>query len=439
LSAHDKFDFGEGHQENLQDHKTAEEMISDAVDTAILKASFPDAQELNRLIQKLGKKNILEFVNSKVPLEDIKSMVLDRDDHLEKRDLSIGFMPIACATPIVMAEPMGFYCRHGLTMSLKKASGWANVRDWTIKGKIDGAHMLCTMPLAITLGMEKSTKKFVMPAVEDNNGSALTMHIRYAHIRDPIYFKGMTFAVPYKYSMHNYLLRYYLAEHNLHPDRDVKIIEVSPTKMIQSLSDGKVDGIFAPEPFNQQAVYEKLGYIFLLSKDIWDGHPCCAFSVSSEFTQHYPNTFKALFKAIVDATLFCSSVNNRQHIARVIAPKKYLNQPVELLEQVLMGRFPDGRGCWRHDPNRIHFDPFPWHSMAVWILTQMKRWGQIKGDFNYRDIAEHIYLAEECDVEIKNLGYKKRGKTYRHHMIMNHSFDPFKAHQYESNFKIRST
>ena len=32
----------------------------------------------------------------------------------EKKDLKIGFIPITCATPIIMAEPMGFYKKYGL-------------------------------------------------------------------------------------------------------------------------------------------------------------------------------------------------------------------------------------------------------------------------------------------------------------------------------------
>jgi nitrate/nitrite transport system substrate-binding protein len=376
----------------------------------------------------------MEHINANLPLEAIKSIALENNQPLEKKDVSIGFIPITCATPIIMAEPMGFYHRHGLNMSLKKASDWEVVKNWAMKDEIDAAHMLCTMPLAMTLGLESSPKKFVMPAVEDNNGSALTIHRKYNSIKTTQEMKGMTIAIPYKFSMHNYLLRYYLAENQLNPDKDITIIEVPPPKMLEALEKGEIDAFFAPDPFNQLAVLNKIGFIYLLSKEIWDGHPCCAFSVSEEFTQQCPNTFKALFKAIVDATLFCSSMNNRKHIAKIIAPEPYLNQPVEILEQVLLGQYPDGRGVWKREPRRIHFDPFPWQSMAVWILTQMKRWGQVSDDFNFRDIAEKVYLAEDCDNEIKCLGYKKRGKSYTQHKIMNKVFDPFKAQQYLDSF-----
>lgn len=52
----------------------------------------------------------------------------------------------------------------------------------------------------------------------------------------------------------------------------------------------------------------------------------------------------ALFKSIVDATHYASKPENRVEIAGVLSPANYLNQPRELLEQVLTGRFPDGLG-----------------------------------------------------------------------------------------------
>lgn len=432
-------DLGDSHSSNPSSGGSPEEVCSEVLDDAVIKAVFPDRGQRNKALGDIGKKELLSQIKKHVPIDDLKDEMATSGEELEKPNLSIGFIPITCATPIIMAEPMGFYRRHGLQVKLKKAEGWEQVRDWAMEGSVDAAHMLCTMPLAISLGCEHSSETFLMPAVEDNNGSAFTLHRRLSNIEHPSQLKGMTIAIPYRYSMHNYLLRYYLSDYGLDPDRDLNIVEISPPKMLAALKRGEVDGYFAPEPFNQLAVAEEVGFIYLLSKEIWDGHPCCGFSVSEDFTQRNPNTFKALFKTIVDASLFSSSINNRRHIAKVIAGEQYLDQPVEILEQVLMGEFPDGRGRWRKEPQRIDFDPYPWQSMAVWIMTQMKRWGHVSEDFNYRDVAEKVYLAEQCDEEIRCLGYKKRGHGYRRHFIMNSQFDPYKAEQYSQRFPKRSS
>jgi ABC-type nitrate/sulfonate/bicarbonate transport system substrate-binding protein len=70
----------------------------------------------------------------------------------ERVVLKVGFIPITCATPIIMAHPMGFYAKHGLDVDVVKTAGWAVIRDKTLNKEYDAAHMLSPMPLAITLG-----------------------------------------------------------------------------------------------------------------------------------------------------------------------------------------------------------------------------------------------------------------------------------------------
>jgi nitrate/nitrite transport system substrate-binding protein len=244
--------------------------------------------------------------------------------------------------------------------------------------------------------------------------------------------------VPFDFSMHNYLLRYFLAEGGVHPDKDVQIRIVPPAEMVANLKAGNVDGYLGPDPFNQRAVYENAGFIFKLSKDIWDRHPCCAFVVTKEFATRYPNTFGAMWRAIVDATHYASDPAHRKEIAAAIAPANYMNQPVTVLEQVLTGTYADGLGNIKKEPNRIDFDPYPWHSMAIWILTQMKRWGHVKGDINYQSVAEQVYLAAGCDRVAKELGYPAHNATTMKHTIMGRAFDPSQPEAYVKSFKIHS-
>lgn len=91
----------------------------------------------------------------------------------------------------------------------------------------------------------------------------------------------------------------------------------------------------------------KIDFIHLLSKDIWPGHPCCAFAAKRQLAERMPGTFKALLFAILDATEYAHRPENRKAIAAAIAPRNFLNQPVEVVEQVLTGTFPDGLGNMR--------------------------------------------------------------------------------------------
>jgi nitrate/nitrite transport system substrate-binding protein len=418
---------------------TAEERLEQAVETAIERAIF-GGNELarRRFLQLVGAGTAAAVIRSVFPLERATALAQEKVKGLEKKDLTVSFIPITCAIPIIMAEPMGFYARHGLNVTVRRAAGWAVVRDWAINKEVDATHMLSPMPLSITLGAGSPAVPYFMPAVENLNGQAITLHNRHKGVQGPQDMKGFRFCVPFDYSMHNYLLRYYLAEGRLHPDKDVQIRVVPPPEMVANLKAGNVDGYLAPDPFNQRAVYENAGFIFLLSKDLWDGHPCCAFAISQEFARTFPNTFLALFNSIVDATHYAPKTENRKAIAEAIAPKNYLNQPTVVLEQVLTGRYADGLGNIKEVPDRINFDPFPWHSMAMWILTQMKRWKHVDGDLDYRKVAEQVYLAAECDKISRELGYSAHEQTYAAHTVMGRVFDPAQPEDYVRSFAIHS-
>jgi nitrate/nitrite transport system substrate-binding protein len=336
-----------------------------------------------------------------------------------------------------MAHPMGFYSKYGLDVEVIKTAGWAVARDKSLNREYDASHMLSPMPLAMTLGVGSGAEHFLMPAVENINGQAITLHKKHKDKRDPKQWKGFRFGVPFEYSMHNFLLRYYVAEHGLDPDQDIQIRVVPPPEMLANLRAENLDGYLAPDPFNQRAVWENVGFIHMLTKEIWDGHPCCAFACSREFARTMPNTFGALFRAIVDATHYASKHENRKEIAEAIAPRAYLNQPVPVVEQVLTGRYADGLGNVQNVPDRIDFDPFPWHSMAVWILTQMKRWGYIKEEVNYAAVAEQVYLATECGELMRELGYEPPKETYKGFTVMGKAFDYGDPEGYVNSFAIR--
>lgn len=423
----------------LSSVETEEDIIDRAVENAVVKAVFGGNETTRREFFKIvGSAAALSLISNIFPLEKAKAWAKELPGKLEKTNLKIGFIPITCATPIIMAHALKLYEKYGFKdVEVVKASGWAMIRDWAINKQTDCTHMLCPMPLAITMGVGSQSVPFYMPAVENVNGQAITLHIKHKGIKSAKEMKGFTFCVPFDYSMHNFLLRYFLAEDGVDPDKDVKIRVVPPPEMVANLKAGNVDGYLAPDPFNQRAVYEGAGFIFMLSRDIWPGHPCCAFATSKEFATTMPNSFKAVFRAIVEATFYAHKMENRESIAELIAARNYLNQPVEVVKQVLTGKFPDGLGNTHDIPDRIDFDPFPWHSMAVWILTQMKRWNYIKGDVDYKKIAEEVFLAADCAKHMKELGYEAPATTYKKHKIMGREFDPDKPTQYLEMFTIK--
>ena len=416
--------------------QSQEKTYEGVVASAVMRQIFPKDAARRAFLKSVGASTALAALSQFFPLKTATEAFAE-GGAIEKKDLKVGFIPITCATPIIMAKPMGFYEKHGLNVDVIKTAGWAVIRDKTLNKEYDAAHMLSPMPLAISLGAGSNPVPYAVPAIENINGQAITFSIKHKDKRDPKSWKGFKFAVPFDYSMHNYLLRYYLAEHGLDPDQDVQIRAVPPPEMVANLRADNIDGFLGPDPMNQRAVLDGVGFIHLLSKELWDGHPCCAFAASKEFIASSPNTYAALLKAIIDATAFAHKPENRKQIAEAIAPANYINQPVTVLEQILTGTFADGLGTVKKDANRVDFDPFPYESFAVWILTQMKRWGQIKGDVDYAAVAKQVFLATDTTRLMKEVGLTPPAATSKSFVVMGKTFDPAKPEDYVNSFAIK--
>ena len=108
-----------------------------------------------------------------------------------------------------------------------------------------------------------------------------------------------------------------------------------------------------------------------------------------------------------------------------------------VVEQVLTGTYADGLGGVKRDPARISFDPFPYESFAVWMLTQMKRWGQIKGDIDYQAIAKQVFLATDTAKIMKEAGFEAPASTTKSFTVMGKPFDPAKPAEYLNSFAMK--
>lgn len=345
---------------------------------------------------------------------------------LEKTDLQVGFIPITCATPIIMSEPLGFYQKHGLNVKVVKMPSWAAVRDSAIAGELDAYHMLAPMPIAMTLGLGSASFGVKLASIENINGQAITVASKYKDtVKGPADFKGFTIGVPFPYSMHNLLLRYYLATGGIDPDQDVKIEAVPPPDSVAKLAVGDIDAMLMPDPFNQRAVFEEAGFIHLLTKDLWPGHPCCAFAASDAWISENPNTFRALNKAIIDGAGYASDMANRTEIATAISERQFLNQPEEVVAAVLTGEFDDGLGNTQSVPDRIDFDPYPWQSFAHWISSQLVRWDFLPEDqANYDAIGEEVFLTDLARELAEEVGQTPPSEEFRTEKLQFDTFDP---------------
>src|SRR6201991_1138042 len=409
-----------------------EKRYEGVVASAVMRAVFPQDAARRAFLQSVGASTALAALSQFFPLKTATE-VFAQAGTPEKKDLKVGFIPITCATPIIMAAPLGFYSKQGRNVEVVKTAGWAVIRDKTINKEYDASHMLAPMPIAISLGLGANAIPFAVPAIENINGQGIVLALKHKDKREPKDWKGMKFAIP----IDNYLLRYSLAEHGVDPDTDVQLRSVPPPEMVANLRADNIDGFLAPDNICQRAIYDGVGFMHILSKEIWDGHPCCSFAASREFITGSPNSFAALTRAIVDATAYASKAENRKQIAEAIAPANYINAPVTVLEQVLTGTYADGLGGVKTDAKRVDFDPFPWQCFAVWMRTQVSRWCQIKGNVDYKAVAEQVYLAPDTKKLMTEMGLSPPATAYKSFRGMGKTFDQAKPEDYLASFKIR--
>jgi nitrate/nitrite transport system substrate-binding protein len=410
--------------------------MADVVRGAALRAVFGGSPTRRALLGSLGTAAALGILETVMPLGTLQAMAEDKAKP-EKSELTIGFIDITCATPLCVADKLGLFSENGLDVELVRTPSWAVISERLSSGAYEASHVLTPQPLSITLGLRGAPQPTALALVQNTNGDSITLALKHKEKRDPASWRGMTFAVPFEISMQNLLLRYYLAEHGIDPDRDVTIKPVPPPEMVANMKAGILDGFLAPDNAAQLAVYTGAGFIHLLSKEIWDGHPCCGIGVQPALLKDAPNTCLALARSLLAAAAHASKAENRKAVAAIVAERKYINCPREVTEAVLTGEFDDGLGNHWSVPNRIEFRPFPYHSMAVWMLTQMKRWGFVKGDISYKDIAEQVFRAAEAEKFFKDVGREVPASTYARHVIMGKPFDADQTASYLDGFAIK--
>ena len=86
-----------------------EGLIDRVVESALVREVFGHHDESRRNFLRLaGSGTLAAAIASVLPLDAVKAAVKEGGGPLEKKDLKVGFIPITCATPIIMAHPMGF-------------------------------------------------------------------------------------------------------------------------------------------------------------------------------------------------------------------------------------------------------------------------------------------------------------------------------------------
>ncbi len=405
--------------------------VTSAVDQALVASLFPDLPTRRALLRGVGMSTLLAAMSNFLPLTTLRAIAQERAP-LEKKNVNIGFLPITCATPLIVAQERGMFAKNGLNVSLQKIPGIGLIRDKMVNGELDVSQQVMPVALATSAGAGGNVVPTKVLTILNQNGNSLVLAMKHKNNRDPRNWKGFRFAVPFEQSHQALQLRHYVAKAGLDPEHDVVYRIVPPSEYVANLRVGNIDGFFGGEPGGQRAVVEGAGFIHLLSKDIWEGHPCCSVTALDSWIKQYPNTFLAVFRAVIEAGIYSSKPDNRNGLAPILARPEYVNAPENVIQQVMTGRYADGLGSVKSEPSRINFDPFPRYAMAVWLSVQMQRWNMLPGDVDHKRLARNVMLAVDARKIMEEQGVHLPEPTFGKERILGEEFDSNEPGKYRS-------
>jgi bicarbonate transport system ATP-binding protein len=374
---------------------------------------------------------------------------------LEKINLEVGFLPLTASAPLAIAKEKGLFERHGLEeVTLVRESNWRAISDGLIGGYLDAAQMPSGMPLWLSLGGSSERPVPVVTSLTTTrNGNAVTLAQRF--YEEGIYnlqgFKTYlqstpkqrhTLGVVHPASMHNLLLRYWLAAGGINPDRDVELTVIPPAQMVANLRSGNIDGFSVGEPWNVRAAVEGIGFTAATDQEIWLGHPGKVLGVREDWAQAYPNTHLALIKALLEACQFCAEANHAEEIRTILCRPEYLGVDpayVQLSDaDANLCNLEDHHWQYSHHQFAGAGVNRPSRTEQLWIMTQMARWGIVPFPRNWVEILERTCKVNAFSTAARELGLDINYNRSAVQLFDSAPFDTDNPIGYLNNLAIKS-
>ncbi|MGB7417372.1 MAG: nitrate ABC transporter ATP-binding protein [Thermosynechococcaceae cyanobacterium] len=346
---------------------------------------------------------------------------------LEKINLNLGFVPLTDCAPLVVAKEQGFFAKHGLEeVTLSREPSWKAILEGVTTGRLDAAQMVAGMPLAMTVGPGKKTPvPMVISMILSRNGNAITFS-------QDLYKQGVqtladfkqylaqsstkrhTLGMVHPASMHNLMLRYWLASGGIDPDLDLDLTVIPPPQMVANLGAGNIDGYCVGEPWNSHAVQDGLGFVIAHDLELWPGHPEKVLGVREDWADQHPQTQIALVKALLEACQFCDDPRNRQQIADWLCLPQYVGAAAEVIAPGFLTAYDRGTTAKpellpKYNQFFASQANFPDRVEGLWILTQLARWGLIPFPRNWIEVLDHVRRPEIYTQAAQELGLPSIG------------------------------
>jgi nitrate/nitrite transport system substrate-binding protein len=239
-------------------------------------------------------------------------------------------------------------------------------------------------------------------------------------------------------------MRYWLASGGIHPDKDITLITIPPAQMVANMKVGKMDGFCVGEPWNARAIADGIGFTAITTQQMWQDHPEKVLGFTEEFATKNPKTVKAIIRAVVEASQYIDKLENRPHVAEVVARPQYINTQKEIILGRMLGQYDygDGRPAEQDKYYMTFFDRntnFPWKSHGIWWLTQFRRWGMVKEGVDYTGLADRVHRPDIYREVAKDMSLDVPQEDMRTETFFDGiTFDPAQPEEYARGFVVHN-
>lgn len=306
-------------------------------------------------------------------------------------ELRLGFIPLTDCAPLAVAATLGFFEDEGLAVELVREASWATIRDKVAVGALDGAHMLAPMALA-------AGGAILAPLALNRNGAAITVSAALAGTIGP---KGeglaevvaarrasgrgtLTFAVVFPESIHNYLLRDWLAAAGIDPDRDVRLVVIPPPRMVERMRAGEVDGFCVGAPWNAVAEAEGLGRILVTASQLLPGGPDKVLGVPATLAEQRPDDLRACLRAVIRGAAWADDPVNREDLIAILARPDVVGAAPAAIARALANEI-----VFHRDGASL-----PRREDGLWMASRMVRWGPLRAGVDLDALVDRVYRPD---------------------------------------------
>lgn len=249
----------------------------------------------------------------------------------ESNLLVVGGLPVTCNLTLPVAcVAKAAAGTSGVGFQYSKYSGWPEIKESLMTGRIQAAYMLAPLVMDLT------TKKIPLKIVSLGHRSGAVIMVRTdSDYKTFSQLKGKRIAIPSRFAVDFLFLRKMLAQEGM-THTDIEIVEMPPPDMPAALYANAVDAYCTGEPFGAAA--QKAGYArpLRMTRDEWRNYICCVLTVREELIHEQPDVVQDLVNHVMGAGAWLDQgMVNREKAVQIAAGRQFFNQDPNIIRFVM--------------------------------------------------------------------------------------------------------